>query len=351
MLKLYILAVFYFYLCAGKPQNSFDLRDEGACGADQFRCKTGICKYTDNGNCDGPCIRGDWVNDGEPDCNDGSDESSTSTSSGTGCRTSGGPAGAGVQCQFPFSHKGVTYNGCPVDPYEQDERWCSTKVDGQGEHVSGGGHYGFCDSGCPKHKSTTGSTGGSSGGSTGSQSKACKSENGRDCVFPFKYKGTTYNQCTKKGSKKAWCANEVNERTGVAVSGEWADCEAGCPGTITPDDLNEIHGGTEGANDVCDFTACNGLLYEVEIDGQLEVFGQCQANLDNEPFCFVNEASICKKEKSKTKPGKFISVQPCQDPRAPPVTTDKSWLDLGGVLGNLLPQILSLLPALLGLGR
>ena len=69
--------------------------------------------------------------------------------------------------------------------------------------------------------------------------------------------------------------------------------------------LNEIHGGTEGANDVCDFTACNGLLYEVEIDGEVEIFGQCQANLKNDPFCFVNEASICKKERSKTKPGKF----------------------------------------------
>ena len=117
------------------------------------------------------------------------------------------------------------------------------------------------------------------------------------------------------------------------------------------DDLNEIYGGTEGSNDVCDFTACNGLLYEVEIDGKVEVFGQCQANLDNEPFCFVNEASICKKEKSKTKPGKFISLEPCQDPRAPPVTTNKSWFDLGGVFGKLLPQILQLLPALLGLGR
>ena len=85
--------------------------------------------------------------------------------SGSGCRTSGGPAGAGVQCQFPFRHKGVLYNGCPVDPYEPNERWCSTKVDGQLEHVSGGGHYGFCSSDCPKH------TDGSTTGSSGSQSQ------------------------------------------------------------------------------------------------------------------------------------------------------------------------------------
>ena len=44
------------------------------CGTDQFQCQSGICKYTDNGNCNGPCIRSDWVNDGEADCTDGSDE-------------------------------------------------------------------------------------------------------------------------------------------------------------------------------------------------------------------------------------------------------------------------------------
>ncbi len=46
----------------------------GFCGTDQFQCKSGICKYTDNDNCNGPCIQRDWVNDGEADCTDGSDE-------------------------------------------------------------------------------------------------------------------------------------------------------------------------------------------------------------------------------------------------------------------------------------
>ena len=44
------------------------------CRADQFQCKSGICLYTDNSNCNGPCIRGDWANDGTNDCSDGSDE-------------------------------------------------------------------------------------------------------------------------------------------------------------------------------------------------------------------------------------------------------------------------------------
>ena len=44
------------------------------CDADQFECIAGDCKYSDNNNCNGPCIKSSWVNDGEPDCTDGSDE-------------------------------------------------------------------------------------------------------------------------------------------------------------------------------------------------------------------------------------------------------------------------------------
>ena len=44
------------------------------CDPDQFECQSGICKYTDNKYCNGPCIRNSWVNDGEADCTDGSDE-------------------------------------------------------------------------------------------------------------------------------------------------------------------------------------------------------------------------------------------------------------------------------------
>ena len=50
------------------------------CGADQFQCQSGNCKYTDNANCNGPCIQSSCVNDGEADCIDGSDESEYFTS-------------------------------------------------------------------------------------------------------------------------------------------------------------------------------------------------------------------------------------------------------------------------------
>ena len=32
-----------------------------------------------------------------------------------------------------------------------DERWCSTKVDAEGNHMEGTNHYGYCPSSCPSH--------------------------------------------------------------------------------------------------------------------------------------------------------------------------------------------------------
>jgi len=65
------------------------------------------------------------------------------------CRTVSGPAGSGRDCIFPFTHKGQTYYGCPVDTVDRSKRWCSTRVDSNGVHVSGVGEFGHCGSGCP----------------------------------------------------------------------------------------------------------------------------------------------------------------------------------------------------------
>ena len=47
------------------------------------------------------------------------------------------------------------YTGCPPDPVEAGERWCSTKVDKKGNHITGKGFYGLCKSNCPIHKPTS----------------------------------------------------------------------------------------------------------------------------------------------------------------------------------------------------
>ena len=128
------------------------------------------------------------------------------------CQTISGPAGVGRDCVFPFTYKGKTYNGCPQDTDDRfgkhlhkvvllnslvlcqyfpvilrsvcpkiwdtfdplctdviygspllgthatcvnanssnsSKRWCSTRVDSNGVHVSGVREYGHCGPGCP----------------------------------------------------------------------------------------------------------------------------------------------------------------------------------------------------------
>ena len=45
--------------------------------------------------------------------------------------------------------------------------------------------------------------------------EVCQTKGGHTCIFPFKYKGQTYNACTTAGNKphhydKSWCAYKVD---------------------------------------------------------------------------------------------------------------------------------------------
>ena len=61
------------------------------------------------------------------------------------CRTKDGK-----KCKLPFIYQGTKYEACPQDPDDPNETWCSTRTNRKGEHVGGGGHYGFCGDNCPK---------------------------------------------------------------------------------------------------------------------------------------------------------------------------------------------------------
>ena len=65
------------------------------------------------------------------------------------CRTKSGPS-PNQPCIFPFTWNGKTYNGCPIDPEDSSQRWCSTKVDSNGKHIIGQGNWGHCNSNCRK---------------------------------------------------------------------------------------------------------------------------------------------------------------------------------------------------------
>ena len=56
--------------------------------------------------------------------------------------------------------------------------------------------------------------------------------NAKPCVFPFRYAGVEYTECTPRDSDtgQPWCATEVDSE-GWVVDHKWGDCDTGCPGT------------------------------------------------------------------------------------------------------------------------
>ena len=58
-------------------------------------------------------------------------------------------------------------------------------------------------------------------------------QEGKECVFPFLYKGKSYRKCTTDFSEngRSWCAIDIQPLTEVPEDGlHWGDCEQHCPG-------------------------------------------------------------------------------------------------------------------------
>ncbi len=67
-----------------------------------------------------------------------------------GCKTTS----TNKACIFPFTYLDQVWNGCTNEDDDDGLFWCSTKVDKNGKHVGGGGHWGYCPDSCPKSTST-----------------------------------------------------------------------------------------------------------------------------------------------------------------------------------------------------
>ena len=65
---------------------------------------------------------------------------------------------------------------------------------------------------------------------------------GKPCVFPFEFDGTTYSTCTNRikhvTNNLPWCSTKVNTR-GEHISGQgnWGNCDKTCP--LPSDDKNK----------------------------------------------------------------------------------------------------------------
>uniref|UniRef100_A0A8C4RP20 Fibronectin type-II domain-containing protein n=1 Tax=Erpetoichthys calabaricus TaxID=27687 RepID=A0A8C4RP20_ERPCA len=81
-------------------------------------------------------------------------------------------------CVFPFIYKGQTYNSCTMTDYSS--LWCATTSNFDKDFQF---HFRHLDSFPPKVST---------------------------CVFPFIYKGQTYNSCTMTDYSSLWCATTSN---------------------------------------------------------------------------------------------------------------------------------------------
>ena len=77
---------------------------------------------------------------------------------------------------------------------------------------------------------------------------ACKAiegpSKGKKCIFPFKYFGKSYNECTWNDAptKKPWCSTNVTEDGyHIEENGNWGVCGNGCsiPGRNKLNDISE----------------------------------------------------------------------------------------------------------------
>ena len=50
----------------------------------------------------------------------------------------------GKVCVFPFKFRNKQFRGCTTEFDDTGAAWCSTKVNAEGEHVSGAGEWGYC---------------------------------------------------------------------------------------------------------------------------------------------------------------------------------------------------------------
>ena len=126
-----------------------------------------------------------------------------------------------LPCVFPFEFEGTTYHSCS---WEDGTRWCSTKVDENGQHLKG--NWGNCESNCPM----------------GCHVLEQRTGKFKPCVFPFARSETglsnIFRSCAdvdpKNPDGRLMCPTKTDNATNLHINGQgfWGFCdEKYCPKT------------------------------------------------------------------------------------------------------------------------
>ncbi len=141
------------------------------------------------------------------------------------------------RCVSSFIYNGRRRVGCITDNDPDRRPWCSVEVDADGNHVGGRGRWGHCDLEACRTRTTT--TKRPRAPPTTSSSRSCRTvggnvkvPSGTRCVFPFSFRGVTYNECILVGATDGvpWCSTQI-DGSGEHVRGTWAHCGTSCPGS------------------------------------------------------------------------------------------------------------------------
>jgi len=140
---------------------------------------------------------------------------------------------AGKLCVFPFIYKGETVSACTVR--DDTSYWCATSVDSANYMQD----FEYCDSGCFASQEASVRPQLSTSVPTPVPTKfpslpgfkkfsipfVCTS-NDTPCIFPFRYLGEFYSQCTSSSDRRPWCATAVDKKDHQILS--WGYCDANC---------------------------------------------------------------------------------------------------------------------------
>merc|ERR1719422_542595 len=109
---------------------------------------------------------------------------------------------------------------------------------------------------------------------------SCTATSGQQCVFPFRYKGVVYTQCTSIDQSQPWCSTSVTA-SGDHVTGSLGFCPSTCPGAGS-----SSGGSTGGCTPGTTFTG--------------ECGNTCVCSSAGEPVCTNNPCSTSSTTSSTT---------------------------------------------------